>query len=391
MRRRFVSIAVFLMGVAFAATGLADPAFTINTDDDPVRPLISCKSTDDPPDPGEGFSLICSGGVPNAPHLSFSCDGIVACYAPVWGAQSPGTNYVNAPNTYYTSGEVTPSLAEMVEDQELSGAYIWFECGQWEYHEADPPLPAYWSWNRHGGGEWFNDWYWCSRNGVNCFAEGTPVMTPKGAQPIERLEAGDFILSSAPDDPQSPVVSRRVQDVIRRRGQLLDIAVNGQVIRATHEHPFYVKAKGWTKAAALTAGDLLRSHDNRWLPVESAVAAAEAPVYNVSVEKSGTYFVGARDWGFSVWVYGACNRAVPAVEQVVRSNRVSSHFHNRKTAIEQLISGPDDRRRSDAGFRTFLDEVLAANRDSRATRQGYVKSGVHLTEATSAGLRAARN
>ena len=146
-----------------------------------------------------------------------------------------------------------------------------------------------------------------------CFAAGTPIMTPDGAKPIEQLRAGDVVLSSPEGDANGPVAARRVEEVFHRDSPLYDIQVGGRLIRTTPEHPFYVEGKGWTPAKSLVAGDLLRSHDGRWLPVESARISGEvAPVYNLRVADDHTYFVGsAEEWGFSVWVHNSCDPNEP--------------------------------------------------------------------------------
>jgi hypothetical protein len=89
------------------------------------------------------------------------------------------------------------------------------------------------------------------------------------------------------------------------------------VIRVTGEHPFYVANHGWRGARELQPGDLLRSHDGQWVPVEEVIDnGEESVVYNVRVSNYGTYFVGDVEWGFSVWAHNACSRAVAeAIEQ----------------------------------------------------------------------------
>jgi intein/homing endonuclease len=80
--------------------------------------------------------------------------------------------------------------------------------------------------------------------------------------------------------------------------------VAGQVIRTTAEHPFYVKDHGWTAAGELRVGDLLASHDSQWVPVEDLLNTGQTEtVYNLRVTNYRTYFVGGREWGFSVWVH----------------------------------------------------------------------------------------
>jgi hypothetical protein len=69
-----------------------------------------------------------------------------------------------------------------------------------------------------------------------------------------------------------------------------------------------VPGKAWTAAKNLEEGDLLRSHDGQWLPVESVRDSGEsAPVYNLRIADYHTYFVGGRQWAFSVWAHNACN------------------------------------------------------------------------------------
>ena len=135
-----------------------------------------------------------------------------------------------------------------------------------------------------------------------CFAAGTPLLTPDGSKPIEEFQPGDLLLSSPEDDPNGPIQPRRVEEVFTRSAPLLRLVVRGMAIRTTAEHPFYVQDKGWTAAGLLQPGDLLRSHDGRWTPLESMESTREeAAVYNLRIEEYHTYFVGTPEWGFSVW------------------------------------------------------------------------------------------
>ena len=79
------------------------------------------------------------------------------------------------------------------------------------------------------------------------------------------------------------------------------------MIRTTVEHPFYVQGKGWRCTGELQPGDVLRSHDGQWLPVEEVIDNGEqSVVYNLRVSDYHTYFVGSAEWGFSVWAHNAC-------------------------------------------------------------------------------------
>jgi hypothetical protein len=59
-------------------------------------------------------------------------------------------------------------------------------------------------------------------------------------------------------------------------------------------------------AAELAFGDRLVGHDGAEVAVESVEdTGGWATVYNLRVSGFHTYFVGSREWGFSVWVHNA--------------------------------------------------------------------------------------
>jgi hypothetical protein len=143
-----------------------------------------------------------------------------------------------------------------------------------------------------------------------CFAAGTPLLTPDGSKPIEDFRAGDLLLSASEDDPTGPIEPRRVEEIFQRVSAMVEVRVRGRSIRTTAEHPFYVQGKGWTAAALLAPGDLFRSDDGRWNPVESIDPTGEvATVYNMRIAEYHTYFVGSGEWGFSVWAHNKCSGA----------------------------------------------------------------------------------
>jgi hypothetical protein len=113
---------------------------------------------------------------------------------------------------------------------------------------------------------------------------------------------------SAPEhDPNAALEVKQVEEVFTNYCRLLNVHVGGKVIQSTDEHPFYVKNKGWTSAKDLQIGDLLRSHHERWLPVDDLCDSGEdVQVYNLWIADYHTYFVGSREWGFSVWAHNAC-------------------------------------------------------------------------------------
>ena len=99
-----------------------------------------------------------------------------------------------------------------------------------------------------------------------------------------------------------PSNRRRVEEVFVSTNSIIELTVRGRVICTTAAHPFYVREKGWTEAWLLIPGDLFRSHDGQWLPLDSVASTGEeTTVYNLRISEYSTYFVGDPAWGFSVW------------------------------------------------------------------------------------------
>jgi hypothetical protein len=145
----------------------------------------------------------------------------------------------------------------------------------------------------------YNGW-----RGRVCFAAGTRLLTPTGDKAIEEFVPGDLLLSRPEGDPGADLEGQEVEAVFVSTGRILHLHVGGQVIRTTGEHPFWVKGFGWVPACQLEEGDLLSSHDGQWVAVEEQFETGEyETVYNLRVAECHTYFVGSRQWGFSVWAH----------------------------------------------------------------------------------------
>ncbi len=104
---------------------------------------------------------------------------------------------------------------------------------------------------------------------------GTPLLTPTGDKLIEDFKPGDWILTAPEDDPEAPLEAKQVEEVFRDVSRLLNLRVEGRTIQTTPEHPFYARGRGWIVAQELQPGDLLRSHDCKWVPVEAVEPGAE--------------------------------------------------------------------------------------------------------------------
>ena len=179
----------------------------------------------------------------------------------------------------------------------------------------------------------------CEKLGILCFAQGTPLLTPRGSKPIEKFKPGDWILSAPEDDPEAPPEPKQVEEVFTNHLAVLNLHAGGQIIQTTPGHPFYVKGFGWMAAAALKVGDLLRSHDGRWIPIEDLCASGEeVAVCNLRVADHHTYFVGSPDWGFSVWAHNLdCSVYREIRDGIVRYIGITGDFARR--AAEHLRNG----------------------------------------------------
>lgn len=146
--------------------------------------------------------------------------------------------------------------------------------------------------------------------GIICFAAGTPVLTPEGEKPIEEIRPGDHVLSRDERNVDGAVERKPVEECFEREGVILNLHVAGHVIRTTAEHPFYVQDRGWTAAGELHVGDLLATHNGRWLEVENVVDTGQVEtVYNLRVADYHTYFVGGDGWG--LWAHNLCGGSLP--------------------------------------------------------------------------------
>jgi len=88
-----------------------------------------------------------------------------------------------------------------------------------------------------------------------CFAPETMVDTPTGAVRIDSIKPGDFVLNCTGVDRVSAVQKKRVNDI-------LEITINGFVIRCTSNHKFLTPS-GWKAASDLHEKEsIIRTKDS---------------------------------------------------------------------------------------------------------------------------------
>ena len=139
----------------------------------------------------------------------------------------------------------------------------------------------------------------------NCFTEDTLVLTEDGLVEIDEIEVGDFVWS---EDPETGDITLKEVEAtfINKTDTLVFINVDGETIKTTEGHLFYVEGIGWIPASMLQEGDSLSLEDGRKVPVQSIKIVDYNYyifVYNFEVEDFHTYYVS----DISVLTHNKCN------------------------------------------------------------------------------------
>ncbi len=135
-----------------------------------------------------------------------------------------------------------------------------------------------------------------ARSRLPCFAAGTPVWTPTGTRLIEDLQINDLVLAC--DLESFTTVTRKVLEVQQNHTmRFYNIEVSGGAgIHATSLHRFWVESEGqWLETRNLKVGMQLRTVSGSKAAI-TKIDLHESPLastYNLHVERSSTYFVGA--------------------------------------------------------------------------------------------------
>lgn len=126
---------------------------------------------------------------------------------------------------------------------------------------------------------------------ISCFRAGTPVWTDEGFVAIEKIRAGDRVLSKNVETGElmyKPVL----QPTQRTEQELKTIMLSGgETLDCTIGHLFWRSGMGWMMAKDLKQGDLLHSVTGAQ-SVDGVTNGPIAKVYNLIVADFNTYFVG---------------------------------------------------------------------------------------------------
>ena len=129
-----------------------------------------------------------------------------------------------------------------------------------------------------------------------CFVAGTMVLTASGLTAIEKIRAGDKVISTNADTFETEEKTV-LETYIRWTDKLIHLVINGEELITTETHPFYVKERGFVNAGKLLIGDpLLDVHGNILVVENTRIEYLDEPetVYNFQVEDFHTYYVGTK-------------------------------------------------------------------------------------------------
>ncbi|WP_425614687.1 polymorphic toxin-type HINT domain-containing protein [Anatilimnocola sp. NA78] len=124
----------------------------------------------------------------------------------------------------------------------------------------------------------------------DCLLAGTPVWTEQGQVAIEKLRAGDLVLSR---DVESGELAYKpvLRTTIRPTGKLLRIEAGSETYETSGGHLFWVSGDGWVKARQLKPGMVLHTADGP-TRVTNVEPGQTAVTHNLVVADFNTYFVG---------------------------------------------------------------------------------------------------
>jgi hypothetical protein len=119
--------------------------------------------------------------------------------------------------------------------------------------------------------------------------------------------AAGILASRAEHDPYGVISYKLIEEMFIRFGRVLHLHLaDGQTIRTTPEHPFWVQGEGWLPADLLQPGDALATLGGEWITVAEAFDTGEyETVYNCRVAEWHTYFVGGEEYVTAVWAHNA--------------------------------------------------------------------------------------
>ncbi len=201
-----------------------------------------------------------------------------------------------------------------------------------------------------------------------CFTAGTKIHTEKGFKNIEKIKVGDYVWSENPETKEKAL--KQVKKIfVREKDSVVRLAINGEAIETTSEHPFYAEGKGWVTACELTAGAEVRLEDGKTGTVtEKEDIQLEEPVtvYNFEVEDYHTYYVS----GQKALVHNMCAMTVENAAARIASKSSYASGAEGEAALAKIVGGGE----THAYFKTSLGRRfvdLLSDNIAHESKAGY--------------------
>jgi hypothetical protein len=123
-----------------------------------------------------------------------------------------------------------------------------------------------------------------------CFPAGTPIRTPTGPQPVERVREGDLVMVVGPDGTASLA---KVASVFTTKNRLVEVRTEAGNLVTTETQPLALADGGLRAASELMAGDRVFRWDGRErlaVTVQSVSSTGrEGPVFNLILGDPGIF------------------------------------------------------------------------------------------------------
>jgi hypothetical protein len=128
-----------------------------------------------------------------------------------------------------------------------------------------------------------------------CFTGDTLIAVEGGFVRFDEIKIGDMVWAYNYNTGEAAL--KEVLNVfVLANTEIISIeAANGEVIKTTAYHPFYVDGKDWVRAGDLNIGDKISTLDGGTIAIiglSSELFDEPVVVYNLTVADFHTYFVG---------------------------------------------------------------------------------------------------
>jgi hypothetical protein len=133
-----------------------------------------------------------------------------------------------------------------------------------------------------------------AKSTMKCFVAGTMISTAAGLVAIEDIKAGDKVTSTNTETFET-AEKTVLETYVRETTELVHVTVNGELIKTTFDHPFYVKDNGFVNAGELRVGsEVINANDETYSIEHISLEIVDKPVtvYNFQVDDFHTYHVG---------------------------------------------------------------------------------------------------